>query len=274
MPLNYQPISPVKHREAGWKRPTRYFYAADDVVVPVVMAELSHVLTSMPLAFVHADEQAPFQLVAVQSLQPGINVYVAPDGRWLGQYVPAFYRSYPFRMMPIEDTERTALCVDASHGCFMEQCSDATEALFQESGELSEGLTTLKTLLITFEKNRLMTNQCVAELAAAGVIEPWPVHLSHSKTHVSEAETAQDVKGLHRINEAKLKALPAETLRDLTLSGALSVAYAQLFSEQRLQHIGRRYRLHSEWQRHLAEHTNIEALLDEEDNEDIFDFGD
>ena len=35
MPVNYQPISPVTHRDAGWKRPSRYFYAAHDVVVPV-----------------------------------------------------------------------------------------------------------------------------------------------------------------------------------------------------------------------------------------------
>lgn len=273
MPLNYQPISPIKHRDAGWKRPTRYFYAAEDVVAPVVMAELSHVLTNMPLAFVHADEQAPYQLMAVQSLQPGINVYVAPDGRWLGQYVPAFYRCYPFRMMAIGSTTQTALCVDTSLGCFMEQANEEAEPLFAEGGELSDSFETLKTFLTAFEKNRLRTTQCVAELSAAGLIEPWPVHLSHTETHVSEAETAQDVKGLHRINEAKLKALPAETLSELAASGALSVAYAQLFSEQRLQHVGRRYRLHSEWQKLLSERTNIEALLDEEDDENIFDFG-
>ncbi|CAO1661573.1 SapC family protein [Halomonas sp. NYA30] len=273
MPLDYQPISPLKHRNAGWKRPARYFYAADDVVAPVVMAELSHVLTSMPLAFVHADEEAPFQLVAVQSLQPGRNVYVAPDGRWLGQYIPAFYRSYPFRMLAIGSTTQTALCVDTSQGCFKEQCSDEDEPLFTDDGELSESLAAVKTFINAFEKNRLMTHQCVTELASAGVIEPWAVHLSHSESHVSEAESAQDVKGLHRINEAKLKALPAETLRELAVSGALSIAYAQLFSEQRLQHVGRRYRLHSEWQRHLSEQTNIEALLDEEDDDQLFDFG-
>lgn len=272
MPLNYIPVSPVAHRDAGWKRPARYFFAAQDVVAPVVMAELSHLLTNMPLAFVHADEQAPFQLVAVQSLQPGLNVYVAPDGRWLGQYIPAFYRAYPFRMMAIETTEQTALCVDTSQGCFLNQADDKTTRLFSDDGEPTDSLKKTQALLEAFEKNRRLTSKRVEELNAAGVIEPWQVHLSQDDD-LNDAATTQPVRGLHRVNETALKTLPAETIKALTASGAMSLAYAQLLSEQRLQHVGRRYRLHTEWQKHLAEKTNIEALLDEEDDENLFDFG-
>ena len=89
------------------------------------------------------------------------------------------------------------------------------------------------------------TLQIEIALDAAGLIEPWAVPLSYSESHVSEAKSAKDVKDLHRINEAKLRALPAETLRELAVSWPLSIAYAQLFSEQRLQRMSRRYRLHS-----------------------------
>ena len=100
------------------------------------------------------------------------------------------------------------------------------------------------------------TLQIEIALDAAGLIEPWAVPLSYSESHVSEAKSVKDVKDLHRINEAKLRALPAETQRELAVSGPLSITCAQLISEQHLQHVGRRYRLHSEWQRHLAAQTN------------------
>ncbi|WP_346796488.1 SapC family protein [Halomonas sp. Bachu 37] len=272
MPLSYIPVSPVTHRGAGWKRPSRYFFAAQDVVAPVVMAELSHLLTSMPLAFVHKSADAPFQLVAVQSLQSGLNVYVAPDGRWLGQYVPAFYRSYPFRMMPIEDTERTALCVDQGGGCFALAAEKSEQRLFTDDGELTESLASMRTFMEALEKNRRTTSACVAELAAQDVIVPWALHLSQGEKDAIGDPNVQPVRGLHRIDEARLKQLPAETLQALTQSGALSLAYAQLFSEQRMTHLSRRYQLHSEWQRHASANSAMETLF-AEDEDDILDFG-
>lgn len=273
MPLSYIPVSPVTHREAGWKRPSRYFFAAHDVVAPVVMAELSHLLTSMPLAFVHKSEEAPFQLVAVQSLQSGLNVYVAPDGRWLGQYVPAFYRSYPFRMMPIEDSGRTALCADQAGECFMPTAGEGDKRLFQDNGDLTTSLASMRTFMEAWEKNRRTTFERVAELAEHDLIVPWALHLSQGEKEAPEDPNVQPVRGLHRIDEARLKALPAEALHALAQSGALSLAYAQLFSEQRMTHLSRRYQLHSEWQRHLSAGSAMETLF-AEDDEDTLDFGD
>jgi len=276
MSLNYIPVSPVTHRAAGWARTSRYFFAARDVVVPVVMAELSHLLTSMPLAFVHKSDEAPFQLVAVQSLQSGLNVYVAPDGRWLGQYVPAFYRSYPFRMMPIEGSERNALCVDPSEESgFTPAAGEGQKRLFEHDGELTEDLSSVRTFLEALEKNRRTTSARVAELAEHEVIVPWALHLSQGEKDQSADPSAQPVRGLHRIDEAKLKQLPAEALQVLTQSGALSLAYAQLFSEQRMTHLSRRYQLHSEWQRHVSANSAMASLFAEDDEDTLsFDFGD
>ena len=274
MPVNYQPISPITHRDAGWKRPSRYFYAAHDVVVPVVMAEISHLLTSMPLAFVHQTEDAPFQLVAVQSLQPGLNVYVSPDGRWLGQYVPAFYRSYPFRMMPVEGTDRTALCADQESDCFAQEAGEDDQRLFTGSGELSAELTHQRTFMEAWGKNHITTHARVAELHAHGLIEPWALHLSQGQKASLEESEAQPVRGLHRIDETKLKALPGDALASLAQTGALSLAYAQLFSEQRMAHLSRRYQLHSEWHRHLANNDSLDVLFAEDDDDTLaFDFG-
>ncbi len=279
MTQQFTPISPVQHRSAGWSLPGRYTFAAQDVVVPVVMAELSHLLANMPLAFVHKHEGAPFQLVAVQSLQVGFNAYVAPNGRWLGNYVPSFYRGYPFRLMPIEGSERMALCVDLESGCFHAEADTSPEAtgepgrdaapmpLFDEQGGFAPELAARWELLQAFEKNRRHTRERVAELQVHGLIVPWELHLQHG-----DPEQAKPVRGLHRVDEAALKQLPGEALEALTRSGALSLAYAQLFSEQRLGQIGRRYQLHGEWQRHVSEAAAMETLFEEEGDIQL-DFG-
>jgi len=83
-------ISREQHADKRWKRYTSYSFAAGDAVVALVAQELPRACLSLPLGFVKTE--AGFQVVAVQGLQPGRNLWVAPDGRWLGCYVPADYR--------------------------------------------------------------------------------------------------------------------------------------------------------------------------------------
>jgi hypothetical protein len=47
------------------------------------------------MAFVK--QQDSFFLIALLSLTPKTNLFVAPDGRWLGGYVPSYFRGYPFQ---------------------------------------------------------------------------------------------------------------------------------------------------------------------------------
>ena len=51
-------------------------------------------------------------MVGLLSLQPGSNLFVAPGGQWLGAYIPAVWRGYPFRVLPAEGDESSVLCVD------------------------------------------------------------------------------------------------------------------------------------------------------------------
>ena len=48
------------------------------------------------------------------------DVLVAPDGRWLGGYVPACFRRHPFRLVPKQGTDQTVLCVDTDSGLVVE----------------------------------------------------------------------------------------------------------------------------------------------------------
>src|SRR3954465_962921 len=103
-------VTRERHASKAWRRYTSYAFAAGDAALPLVASELAQAVMTMPVAFVKQDGR--FVLMAVLSLTPGRNLFVAPDGRWLGEYVPALLRSHPFRLLRPESAAESILCVD------------------------------------------------------------------------------------------------------------------------------------------------------------------
>ena len=177
----------------------------------------------MPLAFVQEADR--FVLVALLSLKPGRNMFLAPDGRWLGGYIPAALRAYPFRLLPKQGTNEVVLCIDADSGLVVE--GQTGEDFFDQDGNVSPALKTVFDFLMEAERSRKAADLAVSALAEAGVIKPWPIKL---KTEQGE----QAIGGLHHIDEAALAALPDDGFLKLRKASALPVAYAQLLSAGQL----------------------------------------
>ena len=77
----FQAISSTTHADKRWKRYDSYAFAAHDALAPLVAQELPRAVLHLPIAFVAQDGQ--FTPVAVLGIQPGQNLFVAPEGRWL-----------------------------------------------------------------------------------------------------------------------------------------------------------------------------------------------
>ena len=217
-------VSRERHGQAKWSRNKSYAFAAADPIAPVVLAELANTMVSMPLAL--SEQAGRYTLVAVLSLTPGRNMFVGSDGRWLGRYVPAWFRGYPFRTFPRPGTDNAVLCVDEESDLVVEG-SAATEGFFDAEGNLSPALKPRFEFLMQVERNRRVTDLAVAALAEAGVIRPWQIKL---KTGQGE----QPVDGLHRIDGAALNALPDDIFLKLRRASALFLADAQILSTGRL----------------------------------------
>ncbi len=165
--------------------------------------------------------------VALLGLKPGKNLFVAADGRWLGGYVPAAYRSYPFALASTEDGQQV-LCIDEGSGLLSD---DAGEVLFTEDKRPAAAVAEVLDFLTQVAANRQVTRRICALLKEHGVVQPWPLRLR-------TAEGEQSVAGLLRIDEGALNALPAETFVALRNAGALALAYCQLLSMQHLARLG------------------------------------
>lgn len=209
-----------RHAGLGWKRSHHYTFAAQEALVSLAGAELSRAATAMPIAFV--PKATGYQVVGVLSLQPGTNLFVAPGGQWLGAYIPAIWRGYPFRVLPAEGDESSVLCVDEASE-WVVNADEAEAVFFDARGEPSAAVREMLDWLARLERQQAMTRRAVDALAEAGVIRPWTLHVERAGQKLS-------VMGLHRIDEAAFNALDEATHLELRRRQSLPVAYAQLLS--------------------------------------------
>ncbi len=236
---NIQAISRARHGNKCWLRSPNYAFAGNDAIAAVQMHELPSAVLSMPIAFFEAG--TGYSLVAVQSFQPGKNLFVAPDGRWVGGYIPVLYRGYPF-VLGTDPEGKQLLCIDEDSGLLTDApaadalpsnasaaatTTPATEAFFAEDNQPSPAVAEVFSFLTQAATHRQATQLICATLQKYALIKPWPIKV---QTDAGE----QNIEGLFCIDESALNALPEAAFLELRTTGALPLAYCQLLSMQHL----------------------------------------
>lgn len=222
---NIQAITRERHGKQRWIRYTHYNFAAADALSPLVVEEVPKAMLSLPIGFVAAEDA--FAPVAIQGLAPGKNLLVALDGRWMGGYIPAAYRCYPFLLGNTEDGQQV-MCINEDSGLLSDTQG---EPFFGEDDQPSKAIADVLAILNKVAANRKVTQHVCAVLQKHNLIQPWPI-----KLHTDDGETA--IEGLYRIDETAMNSLSAEAFMELRDAGALILAYCQLLSMQHMYRLG------------------------------------
>jgi hypothetical protein len=180
-------------------------------MVLLVGLELSKALLSMPMAFVKHEDK--FQIVGVLGLQPRSNLFVTPEGKWCGAYMPAILRSHPFRIINAPNGGKV-LGVDEESGLVGIEGEPFFDADGKPAPALKKVIAFQKRLDLEFK----LTQGACSALAEHELLEPWPI--KHG--------------GLYRVNEKALFNLDANALAKVRDAGGLNVAYCQLISTQQI----------------------------------------
>lgn len=208
-------------------RPSNYRFAAKDTIAALVAQEFPKAALSLPIGFVAIGDG--FAPVAVLGLQSGQNLFVSLEGRWLGGYIPAIYRGYPFLLADVEQG-RQVLCINDAHGAVSET---EGEVFFGVDEQPTEAIKDILNFLNQVASNRLGTMKVMAVMQKHQLIAPWPIKLQ------SGAQREQIVEGFYRIDEVALNNLPAAAFEEVRQAGALSLIYCQLLSMQHLPTLGK-----------------------------------
>lgn len=203
--------------DKAWKPFDDFRFAASSQVVAIAAGELQNVVGSFALAVLPGEHPT---FVALVGLRRDTNLFVRPDGRWRGPYVPAALRAYPFRLVTVEN-DQLALGYDIGSGLLVN--AGQGEPFFTADGKPAERVQQTLQFLLSVHQGHMVAARAAERLQAHCVLEPWPIL-------VGEDESAVSVSGLLRVNEAQLNGLSADALVDLRDSGALGFAYAQLLS--------------------------------------------
>lgn len=247
---NIQIVSLETHEKKYWKLSSGYKFAAQDAVCQISAMEVPKAVLSLPIAFMETGDT--FILVAVQGVESGKNLLVAPDGRWLSGYVPAFYRGYPFVLGTTEDAQQI-LCIDEDSDPYTE---DLDGEAFYEGDEPSTAITEKLNLLVEQQRARHVTARICAQLQKHGLIQPWPIKMQNAKGE-------SNINGLYKIDEAALTALEKEAFLELREIGALPIAYCQLISMQHLSWFTKAILLHEQTGAYaMPEELDLEFLND------------
>jgi len=254
----FEPIDANRCRNHGWRRFVSYQFAAGDSLVPVVADEIPHVLATMPMAFRPLPDGS-YELVAVMSFQNRLNLFVHPvNGRWIGGYTPAAYRSYPFWSLPEKGSGRMVLCFDMDSGLYREAPGPEDSPFFDENDQMTPMLKDTAEFLQKFENQRRIVKQLTDVLAQQKLIVPWEI-----KSEDASGKPVP-VEGLYKIDEKSLRKLSLDEMGTLQKTDALPLAYAQLFSQHRLPNLTRLHQLHDR----LKDKTpgiDLEKILGQDD---------
>jgi hypothetical protein len=223
--VNIVPVDPAVYAKKGWRRPTGFGFVVSEPVVPIGLSEVFDAAAAMPIGFVErSDRYVPVVLMAVEQ---GTNLFVGPNGEWMGRYIPAVLRTYPFYWIHPPGAKQGTLGIDEDSGLVCDE-TDGVEKLFDTSGSPTARTREISEYLHRVEQDRVIMDFSVRALREAGVIKPWPVTV-----RVGNAEAS--VRDLLGIDEAALNALDDDSVIKLRKASGLAVAFAQIISKR---HVG------------------------------------
>jgi len=257
------PISPSTLKDHGWKPAADLGFSRQWSSVPIVAAEIEHLMPVVPIAFRQVNPSGPlFELVGALSPLPGRNLFLRADNRWLAGYVPALIRLYPFRPVVNSATGESVLCIEAETLCKADTAG--AQQLFDHD-KPTKALQRTAAMAAEFSKAQQQTAHAVSLLAEQGLIVPWELKIKQTD------DSLRVNREFSHIDGKALRNLDAETLHRLNAAGALQIAYAQLLSEQRALHFNRLIKLQDDAAAQPAT-EDIESLFSKQDDTIKFSF--
>jgi hypothetical protein len=227
----YEKAVPVsRRRHAGCSVEVRdYGFCRKVNSVPLMALEFARAAGEYPVVF--AGEAGSMRPVVVLGLRAGENLLVSDAGAWLGRYIPAFVRRYPFVFSTDADDQRFVLCVDEAFTGFNRE--GRGESLFAEGGEPSTYVGRVLRFLQEYRAQFVRTQSFCRRLEELELLEPM-------QARVSLGESKLSLGGFSTVSKEKLKALPGDALASLAASDQLELLYLHLHSLRNFESLRQR----------------------------------
>jgi len=212
-------VSSERHRNWSVER-AGYAFSRNTNSVPLTTVEFARAARVYPVVFAGAGGgKLP---VAILGLKDRENLFIADDGDWTAAYIPAFVRRYPFVFATRDEGKTFTVCIDEGFaGCNQEQRG---ERLFDEHGERTPYLEQVLAFLQEYQLQFQRTQAFCAKLVELGLLEPMQANIA------LKSGTQLALTGFEVVSRERLKALSADTLKELLANDELELLFTHLAS--------------------------------------------
>jgi hypothetical protein len=224
------PINREVHRDLRLKPFANGFsFAANENALPLAPVEFAQACIEYPIVFAMDEDGKNGGPIVLTGIRGQENLMVTADGKWDGDYIPAFVRRYPF-VLHEQDAESFYVLVD-------EECpgynAEDGERLFDDEGKETPMFADFVRFLDFFKGQGTASRDFVARLQALGLLVPQSINAQTSQGEIN-------LTGFHIVDEKKLAALDDAKMLELVRNGYLALVYAHLASLGNVQKLLRR----------------------------------
>ena len=206
-----------EHRDFRFTPEKDFFFAKDMNVIPITFSEIRKLCCDYPVVYLGGESPSLAILVGID--KDGKNLAIDENGKFRGDYIPAFLRRYPFIMVKTGE-EQMALGCDIESGCFS---SPEGQRIFDDEGKPTEILNNIGNFRKGLEDEFLITRNLVAELDRLGILEDRVLS-------IGEGDSAKKIGGFKTVEHEKMTALSDDILVDMVKKGWIEVITLQQFS--------------------------------------------
>jgi hypothetical protein len=223
-------LSRETHRNLKLRPVPSFQYAAQTNSVPLSGTEFAAAARQFPILFINDANQQPLP-IALLGLRKDENLFVDADGRWSGNYIPAFIRRYPYVLGDKGLPDDFNVCIDEDFAGFNTEEGDP---LFNEDGSESDTLKRAMDFLNAYQTDAKRTQAFGQELKRLELLVPQMI------TVAPKNAAKFNLDGFSVVDENKLTKLSDTDAGNLLRNGHLGWIYAHLLSTHNITELSRR----------------------------------
>jgi hypothetical protein len=202
--------------------PTRYAFAAAAQTVVMATVEFFEACRRLPIIFTPTADNRIVPL-ALMGLEQGENLFVDDAGAWLGGYIPAYIRRYPFITTDGADGQMN-VCFDEAFDGFDREGGTALFIKDEPTPKMNEITAFLQDYHIRMKE----TERFCTALAEAGLLRQID-----AQANMADGRRFA-LNGMLVVDEQKMAQLPDAEIIRLFRSGMLALINAHLISLRNL----------------------------------------
>ena len=234
LPLFYKkivPLSKIKHQNL-YVTPTRdYSHTKNTNSLYIAAVEFLQAAREYPVVFGTGGDGSVFPMV-VLGLRNNENLFVGKKGEWLGSYIPAYVRRYPFILASDKKNNGNfAVCIDESYAGFNEKKSG--KRLFTDDGKETPLLKQSVEFLKDYQNHIQQTTIFCRTINELQLLEPM-------QAFMKKGEKKQTLGGFLCVSRKRLKELSADKTAALVKNDYLELIYAHMHSLANLDRLVKR----------------------------------